>query len=265
MVSFLLMGAYQGFAQYTDGMTGLLHMPNAEMQRDATFAMGGNYLNSRQVPYASLWSYKYNTYNYFVNITFLKRLEISYICTLNKGVPYSGYWPEQTWGKFRNQDRHFAAKILLVEEAQWWKYMPAIAIGVSDPTTGQSGSSYADFEAISGAGNGYFNKYYIAASKHFDTRWGEVGLHAAYLYNQRTDYHLNGPAVGVNFKPAASKNCSLIAEYDAKTVNIGAIISLWNDHFNVLFEMQKCRYLSVGLVYKVNLKGDNKWKSKFIE
>ena len=29
-------------AQLTDGMTGLLHMPNAEMQRDATFMMGGN-------------------------------------------------------------------------------------------------------------------------------------------------------------------------------------------------------------------------------
>ena len=103
------------YAQTTDGVTGLLHMPNAEMQRDGTFMMGGNYLNWRKVPFVKS-NYIYNTFNYYLNITFFKRLEVAYICTLNKGIPNSSYWPEETWGKYRNQDRHFAAKFLLTEE-----------------------------------------------------------------------------------------------------------------------------------------------------
>ena len=67
-------------AQVTDGMTGLLHMPNAEMQRDGTLMVGGNYLNWRKVPLVRP-NHIYNTYNYYVNITFLKRLEVAYICT----------------------------------------------------------------------------------------------------------------------------------------------------------------------------------------
>ena len=41
------------------------------------------------------------------------------------------------------------------------------------------------------------------------------------LINKRTDYHLNGPAFGVNFRPAIHRNLNLTVEYDAKTVNVG--------------------------------------------
>ena len=34
-----------GYAQLTDGMTGLLHMVTADMQKDATVMIGGNLLN----------------------------------------------------------------------------------------------------------------------------------------------------------------------------------------------------------------------------
>jgi hypothetical protein len=78
------------YAQITDGVTGLLHMPNAEMQRDGTFMMGGNYLNWRKVPFVHS-NHIYNTYNYYLSITFFKRLEVAYICTLNQGVPNSSY------------------------------------------------------------------------------------------------------------------------------------------------------------------------------
>ena len=60
------------YAQITDGVTGLLHMPNAEMQRDGTFMMGGNYLNWRKVPFVHS-NHIYNTYYYYLNITFFKR------------------------------------------------------------------------------------------------------------------------------------------------------------------------------------------------
>lgn len=250
-------------AQLTDGTTGLLHMPSAEMQKDGTVMLGGNFLNYRKVPFIKHSWYHYNTFNYYLNITFFKRLEIAYICTLNKGIPNTSYWPEQTWGKYRNQDRHFAARLLLVEENQWWEYMPSIVVGVSDPTTG-SGGDYTNM-SVNGYGNGYFNRWYIAATKHFEVPYGELGVHVAYLYNKRKDYPLNGPAIGANFRPDFHKNLNFIVEYDAKTINIGATYSLWADHFNLLVELQEGKYFSGGIVYKVNLKGGNKWKSKILD
>lgn len=248
-------------AQVTDGISGLLHMPNAEMQRDGTFMLGGNYLDWKKVPFIRP-GYSYNTFNYYVNTTFFKRLEVAYICTLMQGVSNGG-WPERTWGKYCNQDRHFAAKFLLVEEGEWWKHMPAIAVGVSDPTTG-TGGDYLDM-GVDGGGNGYFNRWYVAATKHFHLSYGELGAHVAYLYNKRTDYPLNGPAIGVNFRPAIHRNLNLIVEYDAKTVNVGATYSLWADHFNLMMELQEGKYFSAGLVYKVNLLGNNRWNAKLFE
>lgn len=251
------------YAQLTDGTTGLLHIPTAEVQNDGIAMIGGNFLNKHNLP--SNWWWGYNTYNYYINITFFERIEIAYICTLVQGKPNNGYhWPEHTWGKFVNQDRHFAGKIQLVKEGEWWKHMPAIAIGVSDPTTG-SGTDYSDL-AVSGNGNGFFNRWFAAVSKHFHIKnAGELGVHATYLYNKRTDYPLNGVALGVNFRPNFHKNLNIIVEHDTKTLNVGAIYSLWADHFNFLFELQEGKYVSAGLVYKVNLKGGNRWNSKLLD
>ncbi len=241
--------------QHTIGVTGLLHMPSAEMQRDGTLMIGGNFLSKENLPSDSYWGY--DSYNYYINITFFHRLEIAYICTLLQGKN-NGYWPEQTWGKFTNQDRHFAARLQVIKEGEWWKYMPGLVLGVNDPTTGGA-FDYTE-TAVSGDSNGYFNRWYIALTKHINTQAGELGIHAAYLYNKRTDYPLNGPAFGLNFRPAFHKELNVIAEYDAKTINIGATYSLWSDHFNLLFELQQCKYISAGLVYKVNLLGGNTWK-----
>ena len=246
-------------AQYTDGMTGLLHMVNAEVQKDATFMLGGNMLHKNNIPNRQWWG-NYNTYNYYLNITLLDRIEISYICTLVQGKN-NGFWPQQTWGKFTNQDRHFAGKIQLIKEGEWWRHMPAIAVGISDPTTGGTAGDYSGMN-VSGSGNGFFNRYFVAITKHlYFNRIGELGIHATYLKNKRTDYPLNGLGWGVNFRPDFHKNLNLIIEHDTKTLNVGGIYSLWADHFNFLFELQDGKYVSCGLVYKVNLKGNNRWKS----
>lgn len=248
-------------AQFTNGVTGLLHMPNAEMQKDGTAVIGGNLLNKNNLPNKSWWGH--DTFNYFINITFFRRIEIAYVCTLVKGKN-NGYWPPSTWGKFTNQDRYFAAKFQLIKEGEWWKYMPSFVIGVNDPATGAQEDGFY-YDTVDSDGNGYFNRWYIALSKHFNIPWGELGFHATYLYNKRIDYPLNGPAFGFNFRPNFHKNLNLIAEYDAKTINIGATYALWADHFNFLLELQEGKYISAGLVYKVNLKGSNKWNSKILD
>lgn len=260
VILLLLLGSLPIRAQLTDGMTGLLHMVNAEVQNDATFMIGGNMLHKQNIPSKIWWDGDYNTYNYFVNIALFDRIEVAYICTLVQGRKS---WPSSTWGKFCNQDRHFAGKIQLIKEGEWWKHMPAISIGVSDPTTGGR-SDYTDM-SVNGDGNGFFNRWFAAISKHFNVKFGELGMHVTYLYNKRTDYPLNGPALGINFRPDIHKNLNIIAEYDAKTINVGATYSLWADHFNFLIELQKGKYISAGLVYKVNLKGGNRWKSHVID
>lgn len=103
-------------AQFTNGVTGLLHMSNAEMQMDGTLVIGGNFLNKHNLPNENWWGY--DTYNYFINITFFSRLEISHICTLVQGKKNGFHWPEFTYGKFVNQDRHFAARLQLVKEGE---------------------------------------------------------------------------------------------------------------------------------------------------
>src|SRR5574344_581704 len=65
-------------AQYSMGNTGLLNIPSADMQETGTFMGGGNYLPEGMTPFA------FDTGNYFVNITFLSILELSYRCTLLK-------------------------------------------------------------------------------------------------------------------------------------------------------------------------------------
>lgn len=65
-------------AQLTYGTTGLLHAPSAEMQRDKTVMIGGNFLNKEITP--PTWDY--HTYNYFLNVTIFPWLEIAYTCTL---------------------------------------------------------------------------------------------------------------------------------------------------------------------------------------
>ena len=68
------------------------------------------------------------------------------------------------------------------------------------------------------------------------------------LINQCTDYHLNGPAFGVNFRPAIHRNLNLIAEYDAKTLNVGVTYALWTEPLRIyplLFELAQEKVIGI--------------------
>lgn len=248
-------------AQYVYGTTGLLHMPTAEMQRDKTFMFGGSFLDIYSTP--AHW--RYGTFNYYINITIFPWLEIGYTCTLHKGEKG---WPEQTWGKFVNQDRQFSGRLRVLREGQLWKYMPAVVLGANDPSTNDAmGNPKKNDYGITGVaaiGNGYWNRYYCAFTKHFVLRnMGDLGTHLAYVYNRRKDYPLNGPTIGVNFRfqlPGnqplikAINNLNLMAEYDSRTINCGFEYSFCKDYINTVVELNQCRYFSGGLVFKVHLK-----------
>ncbi|MDE5701288.1 YjbH domain-containing protein [uncultured Bacteroides sp.] len=229
-------------AQLTYGTTGLLHAPSAEMQRDKTVMIGGNFLNKEITP--PTWYY--HTYNYFLNVTIFPWLEVAYTCTLFKAEAL-GLRPYGYTG-FTNQDRYFSVRLRALKEGQFWKYMPAVVLGTSDPYT-ESG----DGQISSTEGNGYFCRFYIAATKHIPIGKETIGVHLSYLYNNRKEYRLNGPAVGVTYNPSFHPQLRMIAEYDSKDFALGATYLLFN-HLHAQVELQKMKYFTGGLTYKIYLK-----------
>lgn len=245
------------YGQFADCSTGLLQAPTAEMQQDGTFMITNNFLNKHSLP-SSGWDY--NTFQYGIYVSFWERIEIGYVCTI-----FNGKWspkPDKTEREriLMNQDRHFVGRICLLHEGEFGlNWMPAVLIGVSDPTTG-GGGDYTDTERVSGIGNGYFNRNYVVLSKHFATSWGLIGAHAGYQFNRRIDYSINGPCAGINWQPVwllqkgLLDSINVVAEYDSRTVNFGMIASLCHNRFEAMFELQNFRWISFGLRYKLRLK-----------
>lgn len=251
------------YAQFTFGTTGLLHMPTADMQRDKTFMFGGNYLDKH--PLSTYWNndnYRY-TYSYYVNITIFPWLEVAYACTLVKGVR-SSYWPEQTWGKFVNQDRNFSGRLRLWKEGWWKEWTPQIVFGANDPGSFDgNGGGIVNFNQDYGTHN-YFNRFFLAATKHINYQnIGELGVHVAYIYSRATGLRYDGPALGANFHfnlpevsvlQKAINGLNLMAEYDARTVNVGFNYAFWKERINLTAELNDGKYFSAGLYFKICLK-----------
>ena len=253
-------------AQALLGTTGLLHAPTADMQRDKTFLFGGNYLNTHPLSTHFRSSEVGYTFNYYINITMFPWLEVSYICTLVHADHGSAYFPEQSWGKYTNQDRAFNARLRLWKEGWWKPWTPQIVLGLDDPTSHEAyGGGAIKFDE-DGMQNNHFTRYYLAATKHFSFAGvGTLGVHAAYVdYRACWFPHYRRPAAGVNFKfnllsednlaLKALNGLDLMAEYDARTVNIGAHYQLWKDHINLIAELNDGKYFSGGIYFKIHLK-----------
>ena len=252
VISFMLFGV-SAMAQFTYGTTGLLHMPTADMQKDKTFMAGGGYLNKHATP--DRWSY--DTWNYYINITFFPWLEVAYTCTI------FDEWTRGGKVYMKNQDRFFSGRLRLWKEGWWKEWTPQIVVGGNDVLYGSGRGG--DIGAIEGGtiyGNTFYQRYYAAATKHLSW-YGEWGIHAAYVYSKRIGHKFNGLALGVDYQFAlkgeepwqkAVNGLNLMAEYDSKSVNIGAKYAVWKDHINIITELRECKYPSVGVYFKVHLK-----------
>ena len=252
-------------AQALMGTTGLLHAPTADMQRDKTFLFGGNYLNTHPLSTHFRSCEVGYTFNYYINITMFPWLEVSYICTLVHADHGSTYFPEQSWGKFTNQDRVFSARLRLWKEGWWKEWTPQIVLGLDDPT---SHADHGGGELVSGntsGSNNYATRYYLAVTKHLNLQnIGEWGVHAAFVYgNAKGMEHYKRPSFGINFRFAfpetsiiskAANGLNLMAEYDARTCNVGFEYSFWKDYVNLVAELNNGKYFSGGLVFKIHLK-----------
>ena len=241
-------------AQFTHGTTGLLEMPTADMQKDKTVMIGGGYLHHTVTP--PRWTY--NTWNYYLNVTIFPWLEVAYACTIfDEYLPWKPNQPVH----MKNQDRNYSVRLRLWKEGWWKKWTPQIVVGSNDVGT-SSGENAGTSVGVTG--NGYWNRYFLAVTKHVGfSKVGELGVHASYLYNRRKDNPLNGPAFGANFRfglPGESfwhkavNGINLMAEYDSKHVNIGGSYSVWKDRINGFFELSQCKHPSAGICLKICLK-----------
>ena len=247
-------------AQFTFGNTGLLHMPTAEMNADKTFMFGAGTL----APAATPGRWDYRTFNHYIDITLFPFLEISYNTTLFSGEDLKASRGSQNhFDKWANQDRSFSAKIRLIEEGQFWKYMPQIVIGANDFVHTIGVENLGTSKKLVGfwsSGNGYYGRFFVAATKHFETgRIGTLGVHLAYMYNDREDFLFRGPGVGADYRfhpdsdsfwAKALEGLDLRAEYDSRAFNLGFRYSIWKDHINILGEFYQCKYFSCGLCCK---------------
>lgn len=257
------------YSQYMYGTTGMLQMPTAEMQRDKTFMFGASAISPETIPSQEWWG-NYYTLNYYINITIFPWLEIGYDCMLVKAKPGIYHWVPSTYGKFVNQDRSFHGRLRIWKEGWWKKWTPQIVVGLNDPTSGswEGGSSSNDQRY-----NGFFCRYYVAATKHLDfNNIGSLGVHGAYVWNEKEVHHFNGPCLGANYRfdlprtnfwNKAANGFNLMAEYDSETINAGfeyefmdAISPKLAKKFevNAVVEMNECKYIGGGLLFKVHLK-----------
>ena len=158
-------------------------------------------------------------------------------------------------------------------------WTPQVVLGVNDAT---SGSIYLN-EGVTRSNNGFYSRYYVAITKHVPfERVGTLGVHATYLYNQRTDNPLDAPAFGFDFRwgtvgqtlalralngltlmaeaypgngrgaardPQAERGLS-VGRYD---LNVGACYSLWKERINLYGHLYGCKALSLGVQFKVVL------------
>lgn len=247
------------------GTTGLLHAPSAEMQRDKTVMIGGNYLDTHPLSTHFKSSEVSYTFNYYVNATFFPWLEVAYTCTLVHADHGSTYFPEDNWGEFCNQDRAFYVRLRLWKEGWWKPWTPQIVLGWDDALThdhyGGGGLSSGNEEG----NNNYNTRYYLAVTKHFDFQGiGELGVHAAFVYAKGMGmHHYKRPSLGVNFRPnllkddfwsKAANGFNVIAEYDAYSVNVGTHYSFWKDYINAVIELNQCKHFSAGIYFKIHLK-----------
>lgn len=253
----LLVSSAISRAQFVDGTKGLLCMPSAEFEEDATFMITNNWLRQPFLPKNETFGWtKHDSFDYAFSISLFDRLEIAYVCVLNKNKNV------RPGVDLFNQDRHFAARVAITKDGEWGqKWLPAIAVGCSDPVTGslEPGKDYTNIN-VGETGNGYFNRYYIVVSKNFNTSWGKVGGHVGYQYSFRVDGMPKGPQAAVTWEPVwLNKDGSFLSsfratlEYDARFVNFGINASIWKDHFEFMAMLLNMQYPMVGLRFKLRL------------
>ena len=228
------------FAQQYTGMTGLLHVPSAEMDTIETLRLGVHAIPAEMMPDEMRFEgEKYASSSWYVSAMPLKWLEAGYSFTLmkfhrnlNKNSDEVGFY---------SKDRYFSLRLRPLKEGRYW---PSVVIGGNDVIGQRDGDS----ESF------YFRNFYVAASKHIDLPFGVLGGHLAYRkwaksFNNRWD----GVVGGITLRPSIYSPLRAIAEYDGEGINIGTDCVLFR-YVQLQASLMHCRYLSAGAAVRIELR-----------
>jgi len=231
-------------AQQYDGMSGLIHVPTAEMDSVGVARVGTHLVNSALMPDCNYFTYQlddgsrhhYDSFSYYLSITPFRWVEATYTCVLLK-------WGPQL-RDFTSKDRHFSVKFNPIREG---RFVPAIALGSADfmssnldPTEGQA----------------FWANYYLAATKHFEVAGLALGAHLTYRYYLK-DYNkrFQGLVGGLTIDPSqylGTEHLRAILEFDGRHFNLGAD---WLVHDCLLLQASLTNFtgFSAGLCYRPGL------------
>ena len=240
----LAMGCQQKLhAQQYTGMSGLIHVPSADMDRTGDVRVGVHFLNKEFTPDVLVYDRaKYHTMTHYLSITPFRWMEVGYTCTLLRSVKTKkGTNRPDGVGLYR-KDRYFSVKLQPICEktGKWW---PSIAVGTNDPYSTSSKSSR----------NCFFSNMYVAMSKHIVWRENSWGIHVAYRdWKHAENKKWKGIVGGITYQPCFAKDLRAIAEYTGNEINIGADCLLWK-HFLLQASLQDGKYFSGGVCFRINL------------
>lgn len=234
------------FSQQYTGMSGLIHVPSADMDRSGDVRVGSHFLNKHFLPDEAFdYDGKYSSVDFYASLTPFSWVEIGYTFTLRKGN--RGNWGPDDIG-YHRKDQYFSLKIrpLKEKEGKWW---PSIAIGTNDPQTNGDKKDTGQEKNR----NRHFGNYYMAATKHVNARGHIIGFHLAYRkwarsYNSKWD----GPVGGITYRPAFLPDLRVIAEYTGEDVNVGFDWKLWK-HLLLQSSLQNGKYFTGGVCFCFNL------------
>ena len=118
---FLWIGYTSVYAQQYTGMSGLIHVPTAEMDDTGEARIGIHFLNKKFTPDSfSNREGKYHTLSHYLSITPFSWIEIGYTCTLQKDIQNYGREGETKMGYYF-KDRYFSVKLQpLKEKSNKW-------------------------------------------------------------------------------------------------------------------------------------------------
>lgn len=242
-LTFLILPLSAIAQQYT-GMSGLIHVPSADMNQSGDARIGIHFLNKEFTPEEAFYCRgKYHTTDHYLNITPFPWIELGYTCTIMKGSKGAGSDPDDIG--YYHKDRYFSIKIRPVKEQKWW---PSVAVGSNDPLTMHGNGNVEEKSK-----NQIFGNFYIAATKHVNLQGNSLGIHIAYRrWKRKYNAKWNGIVGGVTFQPSFGKNLRLIAEYTGDDINVGADCLLWK-HLLLQASLQNGKYFTGGVCFQLNL------------
>lgn len=232
-------------AQLYTGMSGLIHVPSAEMNREGDARAGVYFLDEAFTPA----NFPYRTTDHYLSVTPFSWVEIGYACTLMKGnMAAEGEPPRMGYDR---KDRYFSLKLRPLKEGKW---RPAVAVGANDPYGTDFGRwTVHEDDAAMNVKSQYFANLYIAATKHIGLKGHRIGFHAAYRRWKR-DYNgkWNGVVGGITYRPSFAPDLRVIAEYTGEGMNVGADCLLWK-HLLLQVALQDGKHFSGGVCLQFNL------------